>query len=42
MTAYCKNTDCEHNDGSYEDNCSASEEICNNCQEAEWSDEEDN
>ncbi len=40
MTAYCKNTDCEHNDDSYEDNCSASEERCNNCQDAEWSDEE--
>ena len=39
--AYCRNDDCEHYDSDYEDNCSASELICNNCPNADWSDQND-
>ena len=39
--AYCKNNNCEYYDDSCEDNCSAPEITCNNCEYAEWSDEED-
>jgi len=36
---YCLNMECSSFDDSFEDNCSASEETCNNCQDAGWSDE---
>ena len=39
--AHCLNAGCEHNDTSFEDNCSAPEEICNKCDDAEWDDEAD-
>jgi len=39
--AYCRNENCEYYDQGFEDNCSAPEEICNNCMDAEWSDEEE-
>ena len=39
--AHCQNSDCEYFDTWYEDNCSAPEEICNKCEDAEWDDEID-
>lgn len=37
--AHCINTNCEYNDLNFEDNCSASDHICNKCEDADWDDE---
>lgn len=39
--AYCRNTDCPLYNDEYEDNCARDEDNTTECEDAQWSDEDE-